>query len=132
MEGDARQYVGRLHRLHPGKREAFVYDYIDEAVPVLKRRKQMSGSRRAEAGARDRVADRSHNLNDPLLQTSFSGSRSQSLSYRRHAGRIIVLVSVARYHRSCRDDVLACGKHARFPEILHDARALSSLAFEPI
>lgn len=37
MEGDARQYVGRLHRLHPGKREAFVYDYIDEAVPVLKR-----------------------------------------------------------------------------------------------
>jgi superfamily II DNA or RNA helicase len=37
MEGGARQYIGRLHRLHPGKREAFVYDYIDEAVPVLKR-----------------------------------------------------------------------------------------------
>lgn len=27
------QYVGRLHRLHPGKREVVVHDYIDEIVP---------------------------------------------------------------------------------------------------
>ena len=31
------QYVGRLHRLHPDKREVVVYDYIDEVVPVLAR-----------------------------------------------------------------------------------------------
>jgi superfamily II DNA or RNA helicase len=36
-KGTLGQYVGRLHRLHPGKREVVVYDYIDEAVPVLKR-----------------------------------------------------------------------------------------------
>lgn len=31
------QYVGRLHRLHPGKQEVVAYNYVDEAVPVLKR-----------------------------------------------------------------------------------------------
>jgi superfamily II DNA or RNA helicase len=31
------QYVGRLHRLYPTKREVIVYDYGDEAVPMLKR-----------------------------------------------------------------------------------------------
>lgn len=36
-KGTLAQYVGRLHRLHPGKRKVVVYDYIDEAVPVLKR-----------------------------------------------------------------------------------------------
>ncbi|MBF0326335.1 MAG: DEAD/DEAH box helicase family protein [Alphaproteobacteria bacterium] len=36
------QYAGRLHRLHPGKREVIIYDYVDEAVPVLAR---MSGKR---------------------------------------------------------------------------------------
>jgi superfamily II DNA or RNA helicase len=35
--GTLAQYVGRLHRLHPGKRDVLVYDYVDEAVPVLKR-----------------------------------------------------------------------------------------------
>ena len=27
----------RLHRLYPAKRDVIVYDYVDEAVPVLKR-----------------------------------------------------------------------------------------------
>jgi len=36
-KGTLAQYVGRLHRLHPEKREVVVYDYIDEAVPVLAR-----------------------------------------------------------------------------------------------
>ena len=40
--GTLAQYVGRLHRLHPEKREVLVYDYVDEAVPLLKR---MSGKR---------------------------------------------------------------------------------------
>lgn len=40
--GTLAQYAGRLHRLHPDKREVIVYDYVDQAVPVLAR---MSGRR---------------------------------------------------------------------------------------
>ncbi len=36
-KGVLEQYVGRLHRSHPEKREALVYDYVDSAVPVFKR-----------------------------------------------------------------------------------------------
>ena len=36
-KGTLAQYVGRLHRLHPAKREVLVYDYVDEAVPTLGR-----------------------------------------------------------------------------------------------
>ena len=35
--GTLAQYVGRLHRDHDGKREVIVYDYVDQAVPVLAR-----------------------------------------------------------------------------------------------
>ena len=35
--GTLAQYVGRLHRLHPEKREVRVYDYVDEQVPMLRR-----------------------------------------------------------------------------------------------
>ena len=38
--GTLAQYVGRLHRLHPAKREVLVYDYVDESVPVLRRMTQ--------------------------------------------------------------------------------------------
>ena len=38
--GTLAQYVGRLHRLHPAKREVLVYDYVDELVPVLQRMMQ--------------------------------------------------------------------------------------------
>ena len=38
--GTLGQYVGRLHRLHPAKRAVLVYDYVDEAVPVLRRMTQ--------------------------------------------------------------------------------------------
>ena len=31
------QYTGRLHRLHPGKKEVRIYDYVDRRVPVLNR-----------------------------------------------------------------------------------------------
>jgi len=31
------QYVGRLHRLHSAKKEVRVFDYVDGAVPVLRR-----------------------------------------------------------------------------------------------
>ncbi|WP_243688296.1 DEAD/DEAH box helicase [Geotalea toluenoxydans] len=29
------QYAGRLHRIHPGKGEVQVYDYVDSSVPML-------------------------------------------------------------------------------------------------
>lgn len=35
--GTLQQYVGRLHRLHSGKTEVRVHDYIDGAVPMLSR-----------------------------------------------------------------------------------------------
>jgi len=35
--GTVAQYVGRLHRLHEGKREARVYDYADLNVPMFSR-----------------------------------------------------------------------------------------------
>jgi very-short-patch-repair endonuclease len=35
--GTIAQYVGRLHRLHEGKREVQVYDYADLDVPMLSR-----------------------------------------------------------------------------------------------
>lgn len=36
-QGTVAQYVGRLHRLHEGKREVIVYDYADLEVPMLSR-----------------------------------------------------------------------------------------------
>ena len=36
-EGTLAQYVGRLHRLHHGKTEVIVYDYVDRFVPTLTR-----------------------------------------------------------------------------------------------
>jgi len=36
-KGTVAQYAGRLHRSHPGKRDALVYDYVDAELPVLRR-----------------------------------------------------------------------------------------------
>jgi superfamily II DNA or RNA helicase len=36
-KGTLLQYAGRLHRRHRGKTEVRIYDYVDEAVPVLAR-----------------------------------------------------------------------------------------------
>ena len=33
--GTVVQCAGRLHRLHPGKKEVRIYDYVDRQVPVL-------------------------------------------------------------------------------------------------
>ena len=35
--GTLAQYAGRLHRLHLGKQEVIIYDYVDDTVPVLAR-----------------------------------------------------------------------------------------------
>lgn len=36
-KGTLVQYTGRLHRLHPGKREVRIFDYVDREVPMLTR-----------------------------------------------------------------------------------------------
>jgi superfamily II DNA or RNA helicase len=36
-KGTLVQYTGRLHRLHPGKREVRIFDYVDREVPILLR-----------------------------------------------------------------------------------------------
>lgn len=36
-KGTLAQYTGRLHRLHPGKTEVRIFDYVDRDVPVLLR-----------------------------------------------------------------------------------------------
>jgi superfamily II DNA or RNA helicase len=36
-KGTVVQYAGRLHRAHPAKRDALIYDYVDGDVPVLRR-----------------------------------------------------------------------------------------------
>jgi len=36
-KGTLVQYAGRLHRLHPGKDEVRIYDYVDREVPMLAR-----------------------------------------------------------------------------------------------
>ncbi len=55
--GTLQQYAGRLHRLHDGKSEVIIYDYIDPLVPMLARmwEKRLRGYRamgyRVEASA---------------------------------------------------------------------------------
>jgi len=36
-KGTLVQYAGRLHRLHPAKREVRIFDYVDRDVPMLLR-----------------------------------------------------------------------------------------------
>jgi len=36
-KGTLVQYAGRLHRLHPGKIEVRIFDYVDREVPMLLR-----------------------------------------------------------------------------------------------
>ena len=36
-KGTVIQYAGRLHRVHPAKRDIRIYDYVDSEIPVLRR-----------------------------------------------------------------------------------------------
>jgi superfamily II DNA or RNA helicase len=46
-KGTVIQYAGRIQRLHPGKREVRIYDYVDRNVPMLDRmfRRRLAGYR---------------------------------------------------------------------------------------
>ena len=65
-KGTLIQYTGRLHRLHPGKSEVRIYDYVDHAVSMLMKmfEKRLRGYRAigyatgdALPGARERRED---------------------------------------------------------------------------
>ena len=45
--GTLQQYAGRLHRVHAGKADVVIHDYVDEGVPVLARmhQKRLAGYR---------------------------------------------------------------------------------------
>jgi len=45
--GTLQQYAGRLHRVHAGKSDVVIYDYVDDGVPVLARmhQKRLAGYR---------------------------------------------------------------------------------------
>jgi superfamily II DNA or RNA helicase len=66
------QYAGRLHRLHAGKSEVRIYDYVDRNVPVLAKMfgKRLRGYRAlGYQDGLDRVAD--------------SGTRELTIEYER-------------------------------------------------
>ena len=57
-KGTLQQYVGRLHRLHADKKEVIVYDYTDDAVPMLAAMfgRRLKGYEAAGYSVRRRVA----------------------------------------------------------------------------
>jgi len=55
-KGTLAQYIGRLHRQHPGKKDVVVFDYVDSTVPVLVR---MAAKRRAGYRALGYLPDQS-------------------------------------------------------------------------
>jgi len=67
-KGTLVQYTGRLHRLHLGKTEVRIYDYVDREVPMLFRMfdKRLRGYR-AIGYARDAAPLAYEALNDELV-----------------------------------------------------------------
>ena len=67
-KGTLIQYTGRLHRLHPGKSQVRIYDYVDRAVPVLMRmfEKRLRGYR-AIGYARDEAPLGLHEIEDEAV-----------------------------------------------------------------
>ncbi|MBI4203719.1 MAG: DEAD/DEAH box helicase family protein [Betaproteobacteria bacterium] len=70
-KGTLVQYTGRLHRLHPGKTEVRIYDYVDREVPMLRRMfdKRLRGYR-AIGYARDAAPLGYEELNDEPVVTN--------------------------------------------------------------
>ena len=66
--GTLQQYVGRLHRVHDGKKVVRVYDYVDAQVPMLARmyEKRLRGYR---AIGYELAAPESENDSDLQLRT---------------------------------------------------------------
>ena len=75
-KGTLVQYAGRLHRLHPGKTEVRIYDYVDREVPLFLRMfdKRLRGYRaigyaRREGGLHDVACSASPTVDDGTTET---------------------------------------------------------------
>ncbi len=105
-KGTVVQYAGRLHRLHPGKTEVRIYDYVDREVPLFLRmfEKRLRGYH-AIGYARDPVAfeDETHSgeLTGNPSTAETSAVANQARGRRTSAG------STRRRRRSSRGSKLA-------------------------
>jgi superfamily II DNA or RNA helicase len=69
-KGTLVQYAGRLHRLHEGKQEVRIFDYVDCAVPMLARmfEKRLRGYRAIGYTQADVPSGYEESLNDPVVE----------------------------------------------------------------
>ncbi len=68
-KGTLVQYTGRLHRLHPGKTEVRIFDYVDREIPMLLRmfEKRLRGYR-AIGYARGEAPLGYEEVNEPVIE----------------------------------------------------------------
>jgi len=76
-KGTLVQYAGRLHRLHPGKTEVRIYDYVDREVPLFQRmfEKRLRGYRaigyaRDDGSLNDDAGSGGPTVDDGMTETS--------------------------------------------------------------
>jgi superfamily II DNA or RNA helicase len=69
-KGTLVQYAGRLHRLHEGKREVRIFDYVDREVPMLARmfEKRLRGYRAIGYEQRELPAGYEGVPNEPVIE----------------------------------------------------------------
>jgi superfamily II DNA or RNA helicase len=77
--GTLQQYAGRLHRARAGKADVLIYDYADEAVPVLERmhRKRLAGYRAMGYTVDDAVSGAGTSMQDGWGELAESDGASE-------------------------------------------------------
>ena len=72
-KGTLIQYSGRLHRLHPGKTEVRVYDYVDRAIPMLMKmfEKRLRGYRAIGYARNEAPLGRQEAEGDAVVETTW-------------------------------------------------------------
>ncbi|MBF8288099.1 MAG: putative helicase [Candidatus Rokubacteria bacterium] len=102
-KGTLVQYAGRLHRLHPGKTEVRIYDYVDREVPIFLRMfdKRLRGYR-AIGYARDPVAFE-HDAHSSEVTGNRSSAKTPPVAAPAKGRRITSAGSIRRRRRSARD-----------------------------
>lgn len=90
--GTLAQYVGRLHRLHDGKREVRVYDYIDHSVEMLERMYQKRLKGYATIGYQVCGSQETTAVGSDIIYDQIS-FQERFISDLRHTKRRVVIVS---------------------------------------
>jgi superfamily II DNA or RNA helicase len=106
-KGTLVQYAGRLHRLHPGKTEVRIYDYVDREVPIFLRMfdKRLRGYR-AIGYARDPVAFE-HDAHSGEVTGNRSSAKTPAVADPAKGRRITSASSIRRRRRSARGSEFA-------------------------